>query len=88
MKVHFGKGFLRDLRVIREKKSLDRIEQAIEGIKAASRLEDVPHLKKLQGTGKYYRIRVGNYRLGLIVEDDVIVFARALPRNEIYRYFP
>jgi mRNA interferase RelE/StbE len=88
MKVEFRGSFLKDLRGIKEKKVLGRIQQTIEAVEAASRLEELPHLKKLQGTGQYYRIRTGDHRLGLIVEGDLVVFVRALDRKEIYRYFP
>lgn len=46
------------------------------------------NLKKLKGGGNYYRIRVGEYRIGIIVEGDAITFVRCLHRKEIYRYFP
>ncbi|MBP1468695.1 type II toxin-antitoxin system RelE/ParE family toxin [Candidatus Chloroploca sp. M-50] len=36
----------------------------------------------------YYRIRIGDYRLGLFVEDDTITVVRFLHRRDIYRYFP
>jgi mRNA-degrading endonuclease RelE of RelBE toxin-antitoxin system len=31
---------------------------------------------------------VGNYRLGLIIEAETVIFVRVLHRKEIYRYFP
>ena len=43
---------------------------------------------KLQGGDDFYRIRVGDYRLGIIVELEAVVFVRCLNRREIYRYFP
>lgn len=46
-------------------------------------------LKKLsEGSGEYYRLRVGDYRIGLEVEDEVVVFVRCLHRRDVYRYFP
>jgi mRNA interferase RelE/StbE len=42
----------------------------------------------MQGGGSYYRIRVGDYRLGLSVSDDIVAFVRCLNRNEIYKNFP
>jgi mRNA interferase RelE/StbE len=35
-----------------------------------------------------YRLRVGNYRVGFFINDDTLLFSRALHRREIYRYFP
>ena len=40
------------------------------------------------GSGDFYRIRVGDYRLGLELEGEEVVFVRCLHRREIYRYFP
>jgi len=46
------------------------------------------NIKKLKGEGDYYRIRVGDYRIGMKVNDGVVSFVRILHRKEIYRYFP
>ncbi len=54
----------------------------------AGTLAEVAGLKKLRGEGGYYRVRVGDYRVGLAVEQDVVVFVRVLHRREVYRYFP
>jgi mRNA interferase RelE/StbE len=48
----------------------------------------VAGLKKLKGGGNYYRVRVGEYRVGLVIEGDSVTFMRFLDRKEIYRYFP
>jgi hypothetical protein len=48
----------------------------------------VANLKKLSGGGPYFRIRLGDYRIGMRVEEDVVTFVRVLPRKDIYRYFP
>ena len=51
-------------------------------------LYDLPNVKRLTSDGPYYRIRIGDYRLGLVVEDDTITVVRFLHRRDIYRYFP
>lgn len=40
------------------------------------------------GEDRYYRIRMGDYRLGIIVEGEVVTFVRFLHRRDIYGYFP
>jgi mRNA interferase RelE/StbE len=35
-----------------------------------------------------YSIRIGDYRIGLALEKDTLVFVRCLHRKEIYRFFP
>jgi mRNA interferase RelE/StbE len=42
----------------------------------------------MSGGGAYYRMRLGDHRVGLSVQDDVVTFVRVLPRKDIYRYFP
>ena len=46
--------------------------------------------QKLTGYNSYYKIRIGDYRLGLYinVEEQIVEFQRVLHRREIYRKFP
>lgn len=88
MKVLFQESFSRDLRRIDDRDVLRRIRQAIEVVEQASNLLDILHLTRLRSQGRHYRIRVGEYRLGLTVENNQVTFVRALHRWEIYRYFP
>ena len=60
----------------------------LEQIEQTRTLHDIPNVKHLTSDGPYYRIRIGDYRLGLIVEDDTVTFVRFLHRRDIYRYFP
>lgn len=47
-------------------------------------------LEKLKGSKDYYKIKVGEYRVGLKInkKEKIIEFRRALPRKDIYRHFP
>ncbi|MCB9101142.1 MAG: type II toxin-antitoxin system RelE/ParE family toxin [Anaerolineales bacterium] len=47
-------------------------------------------VQKLTGYQEYYKIRFGNYRVGLRINriDKVVEFRRVLHRREIYRKFP
>lgn len=44
--------------------------------------------EKLSGSKDAYRIRLGNYRIGIYKEDNKVILSRVLNRKEIYRYFP
>ena len=88
MTVRFKERFVRDLRNIKDKGLLTRVRELIELVEQAQHLGQVANLKKLRGGGNYYRIRVGDYRVGLTVEDDAVTFVRFLHRKDIYRYFP
>lgn len=89
MNIEFKKSFARDLK----KKAKDanlrlRVQEIIQQVDDAERSEDIRNLKKLRAEGNYYRIRLGDYRIGLTIEGDTVCFVRILHRSEIYRYFP
>lgn len=88
MKVEFRKSFEKDLGKIRDKELLARIKAVIEEVENSNSLLDISNIKKLKADGDYYRIRIGDYRVGLIQNEEIITFVRALHRKEIYRYFP
>ncbi len=88
MNVLFRESFAKDLRALKDKTLLGRIRALVENVEKAGTLAEVAGVKKLRGGEAYYRIRVGDYRIGLTLEQDVVVFVRVLHRREVYRYFP
>lgn len=88
MKTAFQSSFARDLRSIKDKTLRDRVAELIETVEQAANLDMIPNLKRLRAVGSYYRVRLGEYRVGLMVRRDVVSFVRCLHRKEIYRYFP
>lgn len=88
MKTQFRASFAQDLRSIKDKAVLKQAAGAIERVEQAQTLQDIGNLKKLRGTGNFFRIRLGEYRLGLVISGDTVAFVRCLHRREIYRYFP
>lgn len=88
MRVEFLAKFNSDLNQIHLKSVKKSIVQVIERVKNATTISDIPQIKKLKGFRSAYRIRVGEYRVGIFVEGDKVEFARILNRKEIYRYFP
>jgi len=88
MKVHFSKTFAKDLRKFREPKILAKVKNIIETIETNNDIRSIDNLKKLQGQEIYYRIRLGEYRLGLKIVQNEVTFMRLLHRREIYRHFP
>jgi mRNA interferase RelE/StbE len=85
----FKKSFSKDLRKkAHEKKLLSRVKEIIREVDNADNVHKIVNLKKLKANGNYYRIRSGDYRIGLIIKNDTVHFVRLLHRSEIYRYFP
>ncbi len=89
MNTEFKKSFAKDLKKRSQDKTLlQQVAQTIHDVEAAKTLLDIKNLKKLKTGDNAFRIRIGNYRLGLIIENDTVCFVRLLSRSEIYRYFP
>ena len=88
MKVRYEASFAKDLKSIREKTLLDKIKNVIEEVKIADNINKINNLKKLKGYDTFYRIKFGDYRIGVEIVDNEIIFTRFLHRREIYRYFP
>ena len=84
----FRESFDTDLAAITDATLLRRIKKVIEQAEAAQMFQPIPNLKRLEATGKYYRIRVGDYRIGFVFERGTVTFVRCLNRKEVYRYFP
>jgi mRNA interferase RelE/StbE len=62
--IQFRASFAKDLRNIKNKELLNRIRQTIEHVEKAQSQQDITNCKKLRGGSNYYRIRVGEYRIG------------------------
>jgi mRNA interferase RelE/StbE len=88
MRTSFRASFARDLRDITEPGIRRRVADKIGEVEQADDLSQIRQVKKLQGTGSFYRFRVGDYRIGAEVEGDMVVFVRCLNRKDIYRFFP
>ena len=88
MRIEFRSSFVRDLDRIRDRTLKDRVKQTIDQVERARSLEEIEHLRKLQGADRYYRIRLGDYRIGIVVEKDTVTFVRLLHRKDVYRHFP
>ena len=88
MKVLFEESFEKDLSKVVDKKIKSRLKQTIEAIKNSQSILEMHHLKKLKAYKSYFRIRLGEYRMGIEVVEDKIIFVRFLHRKDIYKYFP
>ena len=88
MKVEFRDSFAKDLRGVKAKGLLGRVQEVIEAAEKADSLAELSNLKKLKGGGNYFRVRVGDYRIGIALENDALIFVRFLNRKDIYKHFP
>jgi mRNA interferase RelE/StbE len=88
VKVEFRESFVKDLKGLKDRALLQRVKEIIETIERADSLAEISNLKKLKGSGNYFRLRLGDYRVGLALRDEIVIFVRFLNRKDIYKYFP
>jgi mRNA interferase RelE/StbE len=88
MHVEFLEAFEKDLDAISSQGIKRKVVKLIERVELSSSLSDISHVKKLSGFKSAYRIRFGDYRIGIFVAGTTIQFARILHRKDIYRVFP
>jgi mRNA-degrading endonuclease RelE of RelBE toxin-antitoxin system len=64
------------------------IAELIEAFQALDNVHEIKGLKRLKGA-KAHRIRMGDYRIGILIEDEETVeFISVGHRKEFYRSFP
>lgn len=88
MEVEFLSKFSEDLDSVTQKSIKSKIIRLIELFESSNSLSKIPQIKKLTGHRNAYRIRIGNYRLGIFVEGSKVQFARLVHRKNIYKVFP
>jgi mRNA interferase RelE/StbE len=76
------------LKKIDDKDVKANIKQIILDCESYNLLWEIPELKKLQGTKNNYRIKTGDYGIGLKYENNIVTFERVLHRKDIYKYYP
>ncbi len=90
MELETTPAFTRGLRRLRDAALRRRVDSVITEIEAATSLTEIAGVRRVvaSASGLCYRIRMGQYRLGLAIVGDTVVLVRFLHRSEIYRYFP
>jgi len=88
MIVKIDRTFEKDINTLQSEKMHKQISYMIEDVRKAINIEAIKSIKKLKGYKKHYRIRIGDYRAGLIIDGDIAEFIRFLHRKDIYKRFP
>ena len=88
MNVEFSKKFAKQFRNCLDKKLKEQIVGVISSCEKASSIQAVANLKKLKTFKNFYRIRIDDYRIGLSIENETVVFVSFYHRREFYRFFP
>ncbi len=88
MDCFYKKTFLKDLSKL-PKRYRKKIEILVfKDVPELKNIFSLVDIKRMKGYKDYYRIRIGNYRIGCKIEKDKIIFYRVKSRDDIYRVFP
>jgi len=88
MKTEFLNQFYKDLDKITLSDVKNDIATAIEDVENATKPIEIKKIKKLTGYKNAFRIKIGDYRIGIFIEKNTVEFARVLHRKDIYKVFP
>jgi mRNA interferase RelE/StbE len=88
MKIEVQKSFEKDIAKLKDKTAATAVLKLIDELENCESLSEILHLKKMTGKGNYYRIRIGDYRLGLKLSEQTLILLRFMSRKDIYKYFP
>ena len=89
MQITYSKTFLKDLVKVFPSKTREKIEKFVfEDLPSYNSIEAAGNIEQLTGYKDYYKVRFGDFRIGLHKKGDGIEALRVLNRKEIYKYFP
>ncbi|NIJ53391.1 type II toxin-antitoxin system RelE family toxin [Dyadobacter arcticus] len=87
MKYEYAKSFIRDTKKVPED-TKSGIKSLVESVGLVEHFGQLSNVKKMKGYSNAFRIRIGDYRVGVLLEEDNLILTRVLHRKEIYKYFP
>jgi len=88
MKTEFLNHFFKSIDKLKSTDVRNDVVNAILNVEQASDTSEIKNLKKLTGHKFSYRIRIGDYRIGVFIENEIVEFAVVAHRKDIYKIFP
>jgi mRNA interferase RelE/StbE len=89
MNVEFDRSFLKSLRKLNDGQLREKIEKLIVTLEQSNSLSKITTVKKIVGHQNYYRIRLGDYRIGIEkINSNTVRLIIVAHRKDIYAVFP
>jgi len=88
MKIEYKKKFLKELSKLPNEYALPIEEFVFDIFPTYDNLSEIGKVEKMTGYKYYFKIRFGDYRVGIKKEDNTILIETVKHRREIYKYFP
>ncbi len=88
MNIKVTKRFIKQTKALPASVQME-VGEAIKKMMAADHVFDLTNIKKLKGGNFYYRLRLGDYRIGFELRDgNNVVLIIIAHRRDIYKTFP
>ncbi|MDX1921373.1 MAG: type II toxin-antitoxin system RelE/ParE family toxin [Candidatus Caenarcaniphilales bacterium] len=88
MKLELTDSFEKDVRRYKDKNLLKRLNSVLDLLEESFSLERIPNLKAMKGNSEFYRIRIGDFRLGFQLVGETVRLLAFGKRGDFYRSFP
>jgi mRNA interferase RelE/StbE len=88
LNVLYRKKFLKELAALPSKYRIKIEHFVFTELVSVSSSSACAKMEKMKGYNDFYKVRFGNYRLGLKFENNKLICERVLHRRDIYKYFP
>ena len=89
MIVNFDKSFLKSTKKLKNQSLNRKVSKLIDELEYCKTIKDISNCKKLTGYKSYYRIRIGDYRVGFEeISDQEIILILVSHTKDIYNKFP
>ncbi|WP_395078071.1 type II toxin-antitoxin system RelE/ParE family toxin [Flavobacterium sp.] len=88
MEIVFMNSYLKAIKKIKNSNLILNLQNTIDNVEKADSTDKILNLKKLAGFTNCYRIKVENYRIGLIINNNVATLVQFQHRKDIYNKFP
>ena len=88
MKTEFLSHFYKSIDKLKSTDVKNDVVNTIMNVEQARDTSEIKSIKKLSGNKFSYRIRIGDYRIGVFIENETVEFAVVAHRKDIYKIFP
>jgi mRNA interferase RelE/StbE len=88
MRVKYNKKFLKELSKLPNKYAKNIEDFVFDELPNYENIELIGKVEKMRGYQGYYKVRFGNYRVGIKKIGNEIIIATVQKRGAIYKFFP
>ena len=88
MKVLYRSSFLKDIKKLKSIAIKNLIHSVIDDCEKAVIISDIKNCEPLQSRGKFFKLKYGQYRFGIHIDNGIIEFLKFGTRQNFYNDFP